>query len=160
MEKAGLFMTQLSNGGAFLTVAAEGGLNTMTIGWAQLGIIWGRPVLSVMVRISRHTYGLIEKAPDFTVSVPWVDMKKELAFCGSKSGRDLDKFKELDLKTAPARSVATPILQCPGLHYECRILLKTPMDPRLMDSSIEKVYPKKDYHTIYYGQIEACYETD
>ena len=46
--------------GAFLTTAAGGRHNTMTIGWGALGNIWGKPVFTVMVRHSRYTHELIE----------------------------------------------------------------------------------------------------
>ena len=50
----------LSNG-AFLNTCAEGKSNSMTIAWGSLGFMWGKPVFTVMVRQSRHTYQLIEK---------------------------------------------------------------------------------------------------
>jgi len=79
--------------GAFLTVKANNALNTMTIGWATFGVVWSKPIMMVAVRSSRHTFKIIESAKDFTVTVPMEDMHKEIAFCGSKSGRNLDKFK-------------------------------------------------------------------
>ena len=75
--------------GAFLTVKAGDALNTMTIGWATFGFIWQKPVMMVAVRSSRHTFGIIEKARDFTVTIPSGDMSKALAFCGSQSRRDV-----------------------------------------------------------------------
>jgi flavin reductase (DIM6/NTAB) family NADH-FMN oxidoreductase RutF len=144
--------------GAFLTVKAGEALNTMTIGWATIGFAWRKPVMMVMVRNSRHTYGLIEKAGDFTVSVPFGDMKKAIAFCGTKSGRDLDKFKTCDLKTVSGRKVDSPIIQIPGVHFECRIVYKNAIDPALLTLDYDSLYPEKDYHTLYFGEIVACYE--
>lgn len=144
--------------GAFLTVQAGEALNTMTIGWATIGYAWRKSVMMVMVRNSRHTFGIIEKAADFTVSVPSGDMKKEIAFCGTKSGRDVDKFKECGLKTAPGRQVASPILQIPGIHFECRIVYKNAIAPEFLARDYDAIYPEKDYHTLYFGEILACYE--
>jgi len=144
--------------GAFLTVKAGEALNTMTIGWATLGFAWKKPMMMVMVRNSRHTFSLIEKAADFTVSVPAADMKKEIAFCGTKSGRDVDKFKECKLKTAPSRQVVSPIIQVPGIHFECRIVYKNAIDPSRLTREFDPIYPEKDYHTLYFGEIQACYE--
>ena len=77
--------------GAFLTAGGEA-WNPMTIGWAQFGVVWGKPVMSVLVRKSRFTYGLMEQSSVFTVSVPHTkELAKELAFCGSRSGRDVNK---------------------------------------------------------------------
>jgi len=146
--------------GAFLTVKAGEALNTMTIGWATIGFAWKKPIMMVMVRNTRHTYSLIEKAADFTVSVPTGNMKKEVAFCGTKSGRDVDKFKECRLKTAASQKVGSPIVQIPGIHFECRIVYKNAIDPRHLTREYDQIYPEKDYHTLYFGEIQACYEVE
>lgn len=145
--------------GALLTVRAGERINTMTIGWATFGIAWRQPVMMVMVRSSRHTFGIIEQAADFTVSVPSGDMKKEIAFCGTKSGRDVDKFRECRLNTANGKHVTSPVIQIPGIHFECRIVYKNAIDPVRLARSYDSLYPEKDYHTLYFGEIVACYET-
>ena len=99
--------------GAFLTVSHGGRDNTMTIGWGSLGVIWGKPVFSVLVRPSRYTYGLLEASGEFTVSVPLTDMAKALGVCGSKSGRDLDKFAAAGLQKLPGIKPKQP--ECWGL---------------------------------------------
>jgi len=85
-------VTQIKNG-AFLTVKSGEAINTMTIGWATIGFVWRKPIITVAVRLLRHTFSIIEMAEDFTVSIPSSDMKKEIMFCGTKSGRDYNKFK-------------------------------------------------------------------
>ena len=144
--------------GAFLTVCHGGRDNTMTIGWGSLGVIWGKPVFSVLVRPSRFTYGLLEASGEFTVSVPLADMAKALGICGSKSGRDLDKFAAAGLQKLPGIKLATPVIGGAGLHYECKVVFKQPMNPALLDAGINAAsYPSGDHHTIYYGLIEACW---
>ena len=108
LENADQLMERIKKG-AFLTVAADDAVNTMTIGWATIGYIWQRPVFMVAVRDSRHTFNLLEKTDNFTVSIPADDSYHEaLMVCGSKSGRDIDKFKECGLQTKgrPAGSIA------------------------------------------------------
>lgn len=147
--------------GAFLTVKAADALNTMTIGWATFGFIWQKPIMMVAVRDSRHTFGIIEKTSDFTVTIPSGDMSREIAFCGTKSGRDVDKFKMCKLQTASGRHVGSPIIKVPGIHLECRIVFKSAMNPADLDKNYDTaLYPKKDYHTLYFGEILACYETE
>jgi flavin reductase (DIM6/NTAB) family NADH-FMN oxidoreductase RutF len=150
-------MNQIKKG-AFLTVRAGEALNTMTIGWATIGYVWRRPILMVAVRDSRHTFGIIEKAVDFTVSVPMTDMQEAITFCGTKSGREYDKYKECALKLAEAQNVVSPIISTPGIHFECTIVLKAAMDSAYLDAECEKLYPEKDYHTLYFGEILDCYE--
>jgi len=160
LNAAGEAMRKIRKG-AFLTVRAADAQNTMTIGWAMLGVIWQKPVLMVAVRNTRHTFGLMEKAPDFTVTVPSGDMSRETAFCGTKSGRDLDKFAMCPLKTAKGRHGASPIIQTPGMHFECKKMYQSAMNPAHLDSGLDQaIYPKKDYHTLYFGEILACYETE
>lgn len=147
--------------GAFLTVKSGDALNTMAIGWATFGVVWQKPIMMVAVRLSRHTFGIIETAEDFTVTIPLADMSKEVAFCGSKSGRDVDKFMACDLEIADSRHVVSPIIKTTGRHYECKIVYKSAMDPVHLDKDYDtSIYPQKDYHTLYFGEILASYETD
>jgi flavin reductase (DIM6/NTAB) family NADH-FMN oxidoreductase RutF len=114
--------------------------------------------MMVAVRNSRHTFGIIENAVDFTVSCPKDDMKDELMFCGTKSGRTYDKFKECGLKTGTAQKTTSPIIQIPGIHFECKIVYKAAMDPAFLEVEYQQLYPEKDFHTLYFGEIVDCYE--
>jgi len=156
MSAADEAMPQIKKG-AFLTVQAGEALNVMTIGWATIGFVWRRPIFMIAVRDSRHTFGLLEKAADFTVSIPSGDMHDEVMLCGTKSGRDMDKLAACKLSTAEAQSVATPVLDIAGIHYECRIIFKSVMDPAFLAEAFHKLYPEKDYHTLYFGEIVGCY---
>ncbi|MCJ7809469.1 MAG: hypothetical protein MUP26_04315, partial [Desulfobulbaceae bacterium] len=60
--------------------------------------------------------------------------------------------------TANARKTESPIIDIPGIHFECRIVFKAPMDPVYLDESYQELYPEKDYHTLYFGEILDCYE--
>jgi flavin reductase (DIM6/NTAB) family NADH-FMN oxidoreductase RutF len=153
-------MTQIgAGGGAFLTVQEGDDLNTMTIGWAVAGIMWGKQALGVAVRFSRYTFEIMERATEFTVSVPIDCMKDELTYCGTRSGRDEDKIAACKIKTRPGQITAVPVLDTPGLHYECRMLYRAPMALDRMFDGIMNRYPDpKDLHTHYYGEIVACYE--
>ncbi len=150
-------MAKIKNG-VFLTVKAGDRLNTMTIGWATIGYCWQKPIFMIMVRDSRHTFSIIEDATDFTVSIPALDMKNAVMYCGTKSGSKVDKFKELGLETKKAQQTASPIIDIPGLHFECRIVNKSAMDPQFLDDKYKEFYPEKDYHTLYFGEILECYE--
>ncbi|MRR16260.1 MAG: flavin reductase family protein [Deltaproteobacteria bacterium] len=147
--------------GAFLTVKAGDVKNTMTIGWATFGFIWQKPIMMVAVRDSRYTFEIIEKAADFTVSIPALDMRRETDFCGTQSGRNVDKFQACKLETADGQCVASPIIKVVGIHLECKIVFKQAMDPVHLDRHYDQVlYPQKDYHTLYFGEVLACYEIE
>ncbi|MFD3156449.1 flavin reductase family protein [Haloimpatiens sp. FM7330] len=146
--------------GAFLTVKDKNGkVNTMTIGWANIGFEWGKPVFTVLVRKQRYTHELIENAQDFTVCIPLdEDMKEALKFCGTKSGRDFDKFEECNLKVENGKKVESPVIGNCGLTYECKIAYKHEMSSKFLRKDIkDKWYKAEDYHVIYYGEIVDCY---
>ncbi len=86
------------------------------------------------------------------------DMQDAVMFCGTKSGRDYDKFKECSLELSDSKKVTSPIINTPGLHFECKIVFKAAMDPVYLDAECEKLYPDRDYHTLYFGEIQDCYE--
>lgn len=149
--------------GVFLTVKNIDKVNTMVIGWATVGRVWGKDIMTVMVRFSRNTYDLIKNADSFTVSVPEYDtMKKEIAFMGTKSGRDFDKYKETGLTLSDAQSVESPVINEAKLHYECKIVYRQSMDPTgIIDyENIEKRFYEgnNDYHMIFYGEILNVYD--
>jgi flavin reductase (DIM6/NTAB) family NADH-FMN oxidoreductase RutF len=149
---------KLGSGGLFLTSGTERP-NTMVIGWGSVGIYWNKPVFIVPVRLSRFTHGLIEEAGEFTVSVPFGDMKAELAFCGTKSGRDVDKFRELNLTPVPGQKVKVPVIGECDLFYECKVIYKQTMNIDILeDVSRNRFYKSGDPHTMYYGEIIACYK--
>lgn len=151
----------LEHGGVFLTVTGDVP-NTMTIGWASVGCVWSKPVFMALVRPQRHTFGLIQTAGEFTVSVPTRNpLRAELAFAGTKSGRDLNKFEGHGLTAAPAQVVKAPIVAECGLHFECRTMLIQDMTPDRMDPAlIQGTYAAGDYHTMFFGEILRCYTTD
>ena len=145
--------------GAFLTTAADGKVNTMTIGWGSIGTVWQKPCFMVMVRQSRYTHELIEKGTEFTVSIPVNEMKKALGLCGTKSGRDMDKISAAGLTLLPGKVVGVPVIKGCGLHFECKIVYKQTMEQNLLEANNDKAwYANGDYHTLYYGEIVAAYE--
>ncbi len=148
-------MNSLHKQGAFLTVKNGETVNTMTISWGNIGFEWNRPIFTVLVRKSRFTHELIEKATEFSVSVPLSsNLKQALAVCGTKSGRDIDKIKESGLTLKKGESIATPSIEGCEMVYECKIVYKQDMNPQLLSEDIkDKMYGDNDYHTIYYGEI-------
>lgn len=147
--------------GAFLTTSSNGEVNTMTIAWGNIGFMWGKGIFTVMVRPSRHTYSLIETSDNFTVSIPiYEDLSKQLKYCGTTSGKLENKIKNLGLTLRPSQEVSTPIIADCSLHYECKIVATQPLKSFSMLPEIEnKLYHKGDLHTLYYGEIVACYLT-
>lgn len=151
-------VTQILKKGAFLTTSYADKNNTMTIGWGSIGFIWGKPIFMVMVRKSRYTWSLIEKSQEFTVSVPTHDMSDALKLCGTKSARDIDKFKAAGLTAQKGQQLDTPVIAGAGMHFECKTLYKHDMTSDKLDSAVAKrCYSDNDWHTMYFGEIVSAY---
>ena len=148
------FLKQLEKG-AFLTTQYGGENNVMTIGWAQIGIIWRKPIMTVLVRKSRYTKPLLDGAKEFTVSVPLnCDKQKELAHCGTVSGKDENKFDTQKLTLLESEKINTPCINIPGLHYECMVLYQNEIKPQELDEIVNDTwYQDGDIHTIYFAEI-------
>lgn len=141
--------------GALLTVKSNDKLNTMAIGWATLGRIWNKPILTVMVRFSRHTYEIISNGDSFTVSFSTSNaLEKAIDFCGNNSGRNVDKFKECGFTLEYVDGVESPYISEGDLHIICKIVYKNTMEPELLSKEIkEEWYSDNDYHGIFYGEV-------
>jgi flavin reductase (DIM6/NTAB) family NADH-FMN oxidoreductase RutF len=150
---------------ALLTTKADGQVNTMTIGWGTLGIEWSKPIFVAFVRESRYTMQMLQKNPEFTVNIPMGDVDKNiLKVCGVKSGRDMDKIKELGLTLEEGKTVSVPAIKELPLTLECKVRYCQAQEPAGIPQDInEHHYPKTaqfpdgDYHTAYYGEITAAY---
>lgn len=153
----------LENDGVFLVVEDDRGkINVMTIGWATVGMVWGKPIMTVFVRPVRYTYELIERAKTFSVCVPSAGkLKDELIFCGSSSGRTVDKIKQSKLTAIKGQLKNTVIIEECKYFFECHIVQKNKLDPQVLDAGIIKdFYPNRDFHTVYYGEIKHSYARD
>lgn len=145
--------------GAFFTTKVGEKVNTMTIAWGGINIVWNKPLFVAYVRFSRDSYEMVEKSCEFTISVPLEkNLSKELTYCGSKSGRDVDKIKECKLSLTPGRVLETPVLSDCELHYECKVIYKLPMEHGLIPKEVkQRYYRNEDYHMIFYGEIVDSY---
>lgn len=145
--------------GVLLTAAADGKVNTMTIGWGTMGIQWGKPIFIAFVRESRYTKELLDKNPEFTVNIPYGEYDKSiLSICGTRSGRDIDKIQELNLTMEPGETVSVPGIRELPLTLECKVIYRQDQEPDAISrEALERYYPEGDFHTAYYGQITAAY---
>lgn len=150
--------------GILLTTCADGKLNTMTIGWGTLGIEWGKPLFIAYVRQSRYTKELLDRAGEFTVNVPVGNVDKNIiAVCGTKSGRDMDKFKELGLIPEEPNVISTPGIRQLPLTLECKVVCKHDQPYEILPvDAVKRYYPtneagEADIHSVYYGEIVDAY---
>ncbi len=141
-----------------LTSGTPEDFNTMTCSWGGIGIMWNSSVMTVYVRTSRYTFEYMEKNNFFSISVFPEEYRKALAFCGSHSGRDVDKIKEtgltpVTLDGVPAFAEAKRVFVCEKLYAQ---MLNT--DSFVRKDLLQDYYAKDPMHKMYLGKIIAAYE--
>jgi flavin reductase (DIM6/NTAB) family NADH-FMN oxidoreductase RutF len=138
-----------------------GHYNTMTVAWGSLGVMWNRPFAQVVVRPTRHTHQFMEQFGTFTLCAFPEQHRDALNLLGTRSGRDGDKIAASGLTPVASTAVAAPGFAEAELILECRKIYSDDLDPaRFLDPAIERNYPKKDYHRIYFGEIVAIEATE
>jgi len=103
-----------------LSVAGHGKekANIITLAWVGT-VCSAPPMLSVAIRPSRHSHGLVNAAREFVVNIPRADQVAAVDLAGVWSGAEHDKFKELGFTARPAKQVAAPLIEeCP-INIEC-----------------------------------------
>lgn len=99
----------------------EGNSNIITVAWT--GTICTNPaMLYISVRPERHSYKMIRESGEFVVNLTTEDLAKATDYCGVRSGRDVDKWKEANLTPGKANELAySPIIEeCP-VNIECKV---------------------------------------
>jgi flavin reductase (DIM6/NTAB) family NADH-FMN oxidoreductase RutF len=103
-----------------LSVAGHGKQkdNIITLAWVGT-VCSAPPMLSVAIRPSRHSHGLVNAAREFVVNIPRADQVAAVDLAGVWSGAEHDKFKELGFTAKPATLVSAPLIEeCP-INIEC-----------------------------------------
>lgn len=142
-----------------LLVAGSDRPNPMTVSWGGLGTLWNLPMVTAFVRPSRFTYGLLERESWFTLNVLPERYRDALQLCGSRSGRDTDKWAATGLTHHPSEKVPVPRVSQAELVLECRVVAVTDLRPEgFLDQSLERHYLDQDYHRVYFGEVLAAWQ--
>ncbi|MBR3996594.1 MAG: flavin reductase [Clostridia bacterium] len=148
------FFSKIGNEWAILSASKDGKCNGMTVSWGGVGVLWGKNVFFCFVRPQRFTKGFCDASDTITLSFFDDEKKDALKICGSKSGRDCDKF---------ALAGLTPIIGEYGeVDFEesrmtlvgRKLFTQELSENSFIDKSIvDSCYPGKDYHTMYVCEI-------
>ncbi|MGN0632771.1 MAG: flavin reductase [Oscillospiraceae bacterium] len=144
-----------------VTAGDENDFNTMTASWGGMGVMWGRNVVTAVIRPQRYTKKFIDENELFTLSFYPDDMKKALSYCGGFSGRNMAKGeKAKNAGLTPLFLDGTTAFEEAELIFVCRKLYEAPIVPEgFADKSIiDRWYPEKDYHQAYTAEIVAVYK--
>jgi flavin reductase (DIM6/NTAB) family NADH-FMN oxidoreductase RutF len=138
-----------------VTAGTEASFNTMTAAWGGLGILWEKKICFCVIRPTRYTYGFMEKSEGFTLSFFEERYRDALTYCGTKSGKDVNKISQTGL---------TPVFDNGAVYFSearlvmvCRKIYTQDMVPdNFLDPRLAAFYPQKDYHRMYVREIRRC----
>ncbi|MDM8158254.1 flavin reductase family protein [Labilibaculum sp. K2S] len=94
--------------------------NIITIAWT--GTICSDPAMCyISVRKNRHSYNIIKESGEFVINLTTKDLAYATDWCGVKSGKDFDKFKEMKLTPGKSKEISAPIIEESPLSIECKV---------------------------------------
>lgn len=98
-----------------------GNTNIITVAWT--GTICSDPaMLYISVRPERHSYVMLKETGEFVVNLTTRKLVKAADYCGVRSGRDVDKWKEMHLTAGKAQKVGAPIIEESPVNIECKVV--------------------------------------
>lgn len=106
----------------YLIVSSDknGKPNVLTAGWA-MHVSKKPQLLAVAITKKRYSYKLLRESKEFVFAIPNASMEKEALFCGTVSGKKVDKIKELGMKTKSAKHIKLPLLSDCVVNMECKV---------------------------------------
>jgi flavin reductase (DIM6/NTAB) family NADH-FMN oxidoreductase RutF len=126
-----------------ISVDCEGKADIISLGWC-MPTSFDPPMIAISVGKTRYSQKLISESREFVLAFPSEEMGKEVLYCGTHSGRDVDKFKETGLVAVPAKKVRPPLIEGCVANFECRVV-----------GEIET-----GDHTIFVGEIVAAHVSE
>jgi flavin reductase (DIM6/NTAB) family NADH-FMN oxidoreductase RutF len=101
-------------------VDEAGKANVITLAWS-MPVSINPPIVAISIAPKRYSHELIQKTGEFVVNIPTMKIVRETLFCGRRSGKTYDKFKETGLTPLPAKMVKPPIIKECVAHLECKL---------------------------------------
>lgn len=98
----------------------HGEKNIITVAWAGT-ICSDPPMVSISVRPERYSHKLLKETGEFVINLTTKDLVYATDYCGVKSGRDIDKFKEMNLTALPGEVVKAPLIAESPVNIECKV---------------------------------------
>lgn len=130
--------------------------NCMTASWGGFGVLWFKNVVYVFVRPQRHTNQFLEQYKTFSLNFFDDSYRSVLQFCGTESGKDIDKTTACNLQLFETGKNTIAFEQA-RLIITCKKLYAAPFDKEsILDTDILRHYTKNDFHIVYIGEILEC----
>ena len=97
-----------------------GNNNIITVAWCGT-VCTNPPMVSVSIRPERYSHQIIESTKEFVINLTTEELTRVTDYCGVKSGRDVDKFKEMNLTAQTGMHVKAPIIVESPVNIECKL---------------------------------------
>lgn len=152
--------TKIKKQWMLISAGNEEKFNTMTANWGGLGELWYRPAATAYVRHSRYTHAFTEENDYFTLTFLQEGHQDALNLLGSQSGREIDKMHDSGL--TPVFVQGQPTFAEAELVFVCKKLYAQDIvrEGFLYQDTIDRCYGDNDFHTMYIGEIVACYQNN
>ena len=98
----------------------DGRPNIITLAWVGT-VCTNPPMVSISVRPERYSYPILKESGEFVINLTTKELAFATDYCGVKSGRDVDKFKEMGLTPIPASEVKAPMIKESPVNIECKV---------------------------------------
>jgi len=99
------------------------------------------PIISIAIQPRRHSYQLIEDHGEFVINYPTINQLREMDYCGTRSGRDVNKWEELNLTKEKGSVVQVPLVKEFPWNMECKVIQRTELGT----------------HVCYFGEVVAVH---
>ena len=104
----------------------EGKANIITVAWVG-PVCTNPPMVSISLRPERYSSPIIKDTGEFVINLTTRQLAFATDYCGIKSGREVDKFKELGLTPLSAKEVRAPLIAESPVNIECRVRQVMPL---------------------------------
>ena len=99
------------------------------------------PIIAISIQSRRHSYKLIEKHGEFVINYPTVDQLREMDYCGTRTGREVNKWDDLKLTKENASVVQVPMVKEFPWNMECKVINRLELGS----------------HVCYFGEVVATH---
>ena len=99
----------------------EGNSNIFTVAWTGT-VCTNPPMVSISVRPERYSYQMIRETGEFVINLTTEELAWAADYCGVRSGRQTDKWKDTGLTREKASVVSVPLIKESPVNLECRVV--------------------------------------
>ncbi len=123
--------------------------NIITLAWAGT-VASDPPQVSVSIRRERYSYDIVKETGEFVINLVHEHLTRAMDYCGVRSGREVDKFREMNLTPLPSQKVACPGIAQSPVNLECKVSQVIPLGSHdmfvadILSVTVDEAYLEKN----------------